>query len=52
MFQFENGKNHSVEIFHSGSGFKINQATKQLNNTNRKVETKLNLLPIGPNKII
>ena len=38
-----------------GADFRNNQTTKQLNNfiwTNRKVETKLYLLPIGPNKII
>ena len=37
-----------------GADFKNNQTTKQLNNfiwTNRKVETKLYLLPIGPNKM-
>ena len=38
-----------------GSDFKNNQSTKQLSNLiwdNRKVETKLYLLPIGPNKIV
>ena len=35
--------------------FKNNQRTKQLNNfiwTNRKVETKLYMLPIGPIRIV
>ena len=38
-----------------GADFKNNQTTKQLNNViqpNRKVETTLYLLPIGPNKIV
>ena len=38
-----------------GADFKNNQITKQLNNsilTNRKVEKKLYLLPIGPNRIV
>ena len=42
-------------FFILGADFKNNQTTKQLNNliwTNRKVETKLYLLPIGPNQIV
>ena len=38
-----------------GADFQNNQTTKQLNSfiwTNGKVETKLYLLPIGPNKIV
>ena len=38
-----------------GADFKNNQTTKQLNNfiwANRKVELKLNLLPIGPNRFV
>ena len=38
-----------------GADFKNNQTTKKLNNfilTNRKVETKLYLFPIGSNKIL
>ena len=38
-----------------GADFKNNQTTKHLNNfiwANRKVELKLNLLPIGPNRFV
>ena len=37
-----------------GADYKNNETTKQLNNfwTNRKVETKLYLLPIGPDRIV
>jgi len=41
--------------FGQGTDFKSKQTTKQLNNfiwTNRKVETKLYLLPIGPNEFV
>ena len=42
-------------LFPLGADFKNNQTTKQLNNSiwaNRKVETKLYLLPIGPIRIV
>ena len=42
-----------IYIIAQGADFKNNQTTKQLNKfiqTNGKVETKLYLLPIGPNK--
>ena len=38
-----------------GADFKNNQKTKQLKKfiqTNRRVETKFYLLPIGPNKVV
>ena len=38
-----------------GADFKNNHTTKQLNNfiwTNRKVELKLYMLPIGPNRFV
>ena len=41
--------------FGLGADFKNKQTTKQLNKfiqTNRKVETKLYLLPIGPFKVV
>ena len=48
-------KIHSIEaLIFRGADLKNNQTTKQLNNSiwaNRKVETKLYLLPIGPKKL-
>ena len=47
-------KKISILVF-LGADFKNNQTTKQLNSfiwTNRKVETKLYLLPIGPKIIV
>ena len=44
-----------LEFTIQGADFKNNQITKQLNSfilTNRKVETKLYLLPIGPLELI
>ena len=44
-----------IFCFIQGADFKNNQTTKQLDkfiHTNRKVETKLYLLPFGPNKVV